>query len=579
MQQPPPYAPPGGAPPPAAMVSKVEMTISCEGLRDADVFSKSDPICVLYNLEGNKRREIGRTERIDDNLNPKFQKQIVVDYHFEEVQKLAFHVFDIDDNNNDVSRADFLGKCECTLGQIVSSSNFKRPLDYQGRNYGSISIQAQEQGGMQKSVAMTLKGVKLDKKDWFGKSDPFLEFHRQLLDGSYALAHRTEYIKNTLNPSWKPMKINTRRLCDNNPDTVIRVECFDWNSNGSHDLIGEFFTTLAELEQANAGKTFSLVHPKKKNKRGYRHSGEIVVETLTVAREYSFLEYIQGGCELNFVVGIDFTGSNGDPREPSSLHYLGGNTPNQYTQAITAVGNVIQDYDSDQLYPAFGFGARLPPTWQVSHQFSLNGNPSEPDCHGIQGILGAYQQCINSVQLYGPTNASPIVGNVAKMAREALHQQQAKDYYILLLITDGILTDMDQTIHMIIEASELPMSIIIVGVGNADFSDMERLDADDALLSIGNRKAKRDIVQFVPFRDFKNATPARLAACVLDELPTQVSEYFNSKGKEPPHDIPQSEPPPTYYRSSSVAQSSRASISSQPGGYMPSRHGSVSSRI
>ena len=76
---------------------------------------------------------------------------------------------------------------------------------------------------------------------------------------------------------------------------------------------------------------------------------------------------MQGGCELNFVVGIDFTGSNGDPRDPSSLHYLGGSTPNQYTQAITAVGNVIQDYDSDQLYPAFGFGARLPPTWQVCY--------------------------------------------------------------------------------------------------------------------------------------------------------------------------------------------------------------------
>ena len=56
-----------------------------------------------------------------------------------------------------------------------------------------------------------------------GKSDPYLEFHRQLLDGSYALAHRTEFIKNTLNPKWRPMKINTRRLCDNNPDTVIKV--------------------------------------------------------------------------------------------------------------------------------------------------------------------------------------------------------------------------------------------------------------------------------------------------------------------------------------------------------------------
>ena len=79
----------------------------------------------------------------------------------------------------------------------------------------------------------------------------------------------------------------------------------------------------------------------------------------------------QGGCLLNFVVGVDFTGSNGDPRDPSSLHYLGHATPNQYTQAITAVGNVIQDYDSDQLYPAFGFGARLPPAWQVTKFYTF----------------------------------------------------------------------------------------------------------------------------------------------------------------------------------------------------------------
>jgi hypothetical protein len=72
--------------------------------------------------------QIGRTERIDDNLNPKFQKQITVDYHFEEVQKLAFYLFDIDDNNNDVSKADFLGKCECTLGQVFKSCLIKASM-------------------------------------------------------------------------------------------------------------------------------------------------------------------------------------------------------------------------------------------------------------------------------------------------------------------------------------------------------------------------------------------------------------------------------------------------------------------
>ena len=34
---------------------------------------------------------------------------------------MAFFVFDIDDNINDVSKADFLGKVECTLGQVCSS--------------------------------------------------------------------------------------------------------------------------------------------------------------------------------------------------------------------------------------------------------------------------------------------------------------------------------------------------------------------------------------------------------------------------------------------------------------------------
>ena len=58
MQQPPPYVPAGGAPPPAAMVTKVELTISCDKLRDADVFSKSDPICVLFSIDGNKKNEV-----------------------------------------------------------------------------------------------------------------------------------------------------------------------------------------------------------------------------------------------------------------------------------------------------------------------------------------------------------------------------------------------------------------------------------------------------------------------------------------------------------------------------------------
>jgi len=50
-------------------------------------------------------------------------------------------------------------------------------------------------------------------------------------------------------------------------------------------------------------------------------------------------------CMFIFQCGIDFTGSNGDPRHSSSLHYTGSVNPNDYVQAIQAVGNIVQDYD------------------------------------------------------------------------------------------------------------------------------------------------------------------------------------------------------------------------------------------
>jgi len=56
---------------------------------------------------------------------------------------------------------------------------------------------------------------------------------------------------------------------------------------------------------------------------------------------------------------------------------------------------------------------------------------------------------------------------------------------------------MDSTINSIINVSHLPMSIIIVGVGDEDFSAMERLDADGRKLQLEGRIASRDIVQFV----------------------------------------------------------------------------------
>lgn len=44
---------------------------------------------------------------------------------------------------------------------------------------------------------------------------------------------------------------------------------------------------------------------------------------------------------------------------------------NAYAMALKAVGEIIQDYDSDKMFPALGFGAKLPPDGRISHEFAL----------------------------------------------------------------------------------------------------------------------------------------------------------------------------------------------------------------
>lgn len=98
-------------------------------------------------------------------------------------------------------------------------------------------------------------------------------------------------------------------------------------------------------------------------------------------------------------------------------------------------------------------------------------------------------------------------------------------YMILLILTDGDIMDEVEVCDLLIECSRLPLSIVIVGIGDGDFDIMERIDDDEMrMTSSTGVKTERDLVQFVPFRNFLN-NGVELAKEVLAELPRQVVEY------------------------------------------------------
>lgn len=530
------------------LANAVELSIKCRGLADADVFSKSDPMVVMFiqGLGTKEWREFGRTEMIRNTLNPDFVKKFVIDYFFEERQNLRFDVYDIDSKSASLDKHDFLGRVFCTLGEIVGcpSSKYEAPLRINSRIKGRIIISAEELDSSKDVVFMKWNGKKLDKKDLFGKSDPFMVFCRCNEDNSFTVCHKTEVIKNTLNPAWKEIEIPVRTLCNGDLERTIKVEVYDWDRDGGHDLIGIFTTSLSRLTRGpSIENTYECINPKKQaKKKKYKHSGLLNLLEFRIQKQPTFLEYIRCGTELSFIVAIDFTASNGNPLQPGSLHYINPTQPNQYAIAIQAVGDIVQDYDTDKMFPAYGFGARLPPHGQVSHLFPINFNQQNPYCNGIGGVMEAYQSCIRKVQLYGPTNFSPIIRSVSEMAARVT---DASEYYVLLMITDGVISDMAATKEAIVHAARLPMSIIIVGVGNDDFEAMEELDGDTVRLSYRGVQAERDIVQFVPFRDYiaggrnQVLSQARLAKDVLQEIPDQFVDYMKKRNLKPREQPPE----------------------------------------
>lgn len=246
-------------------------------------------------------------------------------------------------------------------------------------------------------------------------------------------------------------------------------------------------------------------------------------------KDYNFMEYIRAGVRLGLDIAIDFTNSNGHPLQVDSLHRVAEGVQNDYEKAIYSCGNIVAQYDYDQMFPVFGFGAKIRDDTEVSMCFNITLTDNSY-INRIDGVLREYHNVLRNITFSGPTYFSPIIRQVISDIR---HEGNSLNYHILMILTDGVINDMNESIDALVEGSFMPLSVIIIGIGNADFTNMDILDADDnPLVDSRGRKSARDLVQFVPFNQFKN-DPNKLSSEVLEEIPTQIVEYYSQNNMYP----------------------------------------------
>ncbi|CAG7818288.1 unnamed protein product, partial [Allacma fusca] len=152
------------------------------------------------------------------------------------------------------------------------------------------------------------------------------------------------------------------------------------------DLFGFCFTTLNRL----ANKVDEKMQLTAKNGQSIRSTLNVL--TCKISPVFTFFDFVQSGTKIHLIFSIDFTSSNGDPSQTTSLHHTSPNPKqtNPYEQAIAAAGLIIKDYDNTNTFTVYGFGARIPPIGETSHLFPITLTDS-PECKGIDGVVRAYR--------------------------------------------------------------------------------------------------------------------------------------------------------------------------------------------
>lgn len=489
---------------------------------------------------GGDEQEVGRTETVFNSSEPRWASPVRVAYRFADArQRLTFKVYDrCESDEGDV----LLGHCECTVTQVMVAEDQRFVLGLSGaRGGGRLVVRGEVvRADYGENVTLQIAGVGGLRK----ATKPYFELQREMKDGQMAVVKYSEVFSDYSSRSgavnrFRPFTIPLAKLCNSDKERKLRLVFMNFDKRAVYHKCGSVDFTLAGLMRDfkdKEGTRSAPIYEVVKHRRNGSTvvAGQIAVTQLMVQSDITFLDYVQkGGVVINTVFAVDMSMTNGNPSDPGSIHFLNPRGPNEYEAAIRDVGNVLADLDSSKAFPSWGFGACLPPYLNaISHCFPLSDGPSAI-CGSVAGVKDAYREMLKHVRPHQPCKYGPVLRKVIDQARTEDERSNHSVYTVLVLFTDGDFVDYEDVTDLIVGASDLPLSIVIVGIGSAEKPKLQDLDGDyEHLQNSDGIRASRDIVQFVPFLKYRS-NPAQLATAVLEEIPDQLVSFYRDLGIRP----------------------------------------------
>mgnify|MGYP000870909282 CR=1 FL=1 len=222
----------------------------------------------------------------------------------------------------------------------------------------------------------------------------------------------------------------------------------------------------------------------------------------------------EGLKECGLILGIDCTASNIFTGRRSfgnrHLHEISNRRLNFYEEVISIIGSVVNEFTREGKFPVYLFGDDKTRDKAVRPLYTNKAGTSD-ECYGIEHVLAEYRKKIVKTGLSGPTSFRPLIDKAIEIAKEKA------EFQLLIIIGDGAVSNLQETVSSIVEASNYPIAIVMVGVGDGDFKQypndpwrgMKKLD---------------DMIPHLKFDNFNFLTlgpkmvPEEFAEKALDEL-------------------------------------------------------------
>jgi len=204
------------------------------------------------------------------------------------------------------------------------------------------------------------------------------------------------------------------------------------------------------------------------------------------------------------------------------LHSIDG-PPNPYVTTLSLIARTLEEFDDDNLIPCYGFGD-VTTRDEAVFSFFKNNQPAR----GLPELLLRYQQLLPSIKLSGPTSFAPLIHQAI---RDVF--QSGMQFHLLLIIADGQISNecIQETMNAVVLASNFPLAIAVVGVGDGPWAAMRYFD--------DNLPSRRwDNFQFVEFNRVNNPEveeerrEASFALNTLMEVPDQYKIASPMIGKQ-----------------------------------------------